>query len=133
MNLWPLVKPGGVYIVEDVTTGSNADGHYLNRAHMPWERSGYSWLAHNGSGLPRGVREIYEGHDVFLADTLVGNRDWANYLERHEGAWIRDRVNHNSHAIVIRKRRNGPRKGRPFRPMHKSAWPGRTPKSQMAD
>ena len=74
-----------------------------------------------------------KGHDVFLADTLVGNRDWENYLERHEGAWIRDRVNHNSHAIVIRKRRNGPRKGRPFRPMHKSVWPGRTPKSQMAD
>ena len=135
VNLWPLVKPGGIYIIEDVTTGANSDGHYMNRTKMPWERSGYSWLAHNGSlaGRLRGVRDIYESNDVFLADTLVGNRDWKNYLRRHEGAWIRDRVNHNSHAIVIRKRFNGPRTEPPFRPLITTNWPGRTPRSQMMD
>jgi hypothetical protein len=135
VNLWPLVKPGGTYIIEDVATGSNSYGHYMNRAKMPWHRSGFSLLAHNNSfeGRLQSVRQIYEANDVFLADTLVGNRDWNHYLKRHEGAWIRDRVNHNSHAIVIRKRRNGPRTSSPFRPLRISNWPGRTPRSQMND
>ena len=122
VNFWPLVKPGGYYIVEDVTTGGNVEGHFMNRKRWPLDRSGYAWLAHNVTDWPEGVREIYEGHDVFLADTLVGQREWDGYRQRHEGAWLNDRVDHNSHMLVIRKRRNGPRKTpvkrRPIR-----AWP----------
>ena len=123
VNFWPLVKPGGYYIVEDVTTGGNVEGHFMNRKRWPLDRSGYAWLAHNVTDWPEGVREIYEGHDVFLADTLVGQREWDGYRQRHEGAWLNDRVDHNSHMLVIRKRRNGPRttpvKRKPIR-----SWPG---------
>ena len=109
VNFWPLVKPGGYYIIEDVTTGGNVHGHFMNRKFLPLERSGYAWLAHNGTDWPAGVREIYEGHDVFLADTLLGAREFDDYQERHS-SWLMDRVNHNSHMIIIRKRLHGPRR-----------------------
>ena len=109
VNFWHLVKPGGFYVVEDVTTGGNDNGHYMNPRRWPLQPPGYAWLAHNGTHWPRAVRDIYEQNDVFMADTLVGQREWEDYQERNEGAWLRDRVNHNSHLLVIRKRRHGPR------------------------
>ena len=46
--------------------------------------------------------------DVFLADTLVGVRDFEAYRNATNG-WLLDRVNHNSHLLVLRKRPAGPR------------------------
>ena len=109
--LWPLVRRGGYYIIEDVTTGGNRMGDYFT-VHGDKDPPGYSWLAHNLSGLPRAVRDIYEENDVLLADTMVGQRAFADYYQRHKGAWMDDRVSHNSHLLVIRKRRSGPRKER---------------------
>lgn len=105
------MKPGGYYICEDVVTGGNAHGHFMNRAFLPLQRSGYSWLAHNESRVwPMSeVRTILSQHDVFLADAQVGARDFERSRAIMEGWWL-DRVNHNAHLLVIRKRR-APRLG----------------------
>lgn len=102
-NFWPLVAPGGLYVVEDVATGSNVHGHYMNRRWLPLGRSGYSFLAHNSSGWPPCVREIYQANDVFIADALVGARDFDGFRDAMDG-WMRNRVDHNSHLLVLRKR-----------------------------
>jgi hypothetical protein len=123
---------------------------------LPWERSGFAWLAHAdaaavtdanasarnasagaGAGgaqqdVLRDVRRIFEEHDVFLADTLVGQRDWEDYAERQQGAWLRDRVNHNSHVIVIRRRRDGPRTT-PVSRGARTVWRSRTPQNDLGD
>lgn len=106
LNFWPLVRPGGFYIIEDVVTGGNLHGHFMNRGFLPLQRSGFAWLAHNastGSWPLSAVREIYAQHDVFLADTQVGARDFDVFRSGMEG-WFMDRVNHNAHLLVIRKR-----------------------------
>ena len=45
----------------------------------------------------------------FLADTLLGAREFDDYQERHSSC-LMDRVNDNSHMIIIRKRLHGPRR-----------------------
>ena len=42
-------------------------------------------------------------HDVFFSDTLVGHRAF-DELRRALGLWMKDRVNHDSHVLVLRKR-----------------------------
>jgi hypothetical protein len=105
LNFWPLVRPGGYYIIEDVVTGGNLHGHFMNRAFLPLQRSGFAWLAHNASGAwpLAAVREIYAQHDVFLADAQVGARDFDGFRAGMDG-WFLDRVNHNAHLLVIRRR-----------------------------
>lgn len=122
--MWPFVKRGGFYIIEDVTTGGTASGDYFP-VHGAKDAPGSSWLAHNVSGLPSGVREIYEQNDVFLADAMVGQRAFSDYYQRHKDAWMDDRVNHNSHLLVIRKRRAGPRKTRLARFSRNWNWPNK--------
>jgi predicted O-methyltransferase YrrM len=105
---WPLVKPGGFYVIEDVITGGNAHGHYARSTAKggggALDAPGYSYLAHNGSHWPPFLREIYEQNSVVLIDSLVGSRNFDEY--RHaNGKWVRDRVSHNSHLLVIRRRR----------------------------
>lgn len=118
LNLWPLVKPGGYYIVEDITTGSTAEGNYLpGRRRDP---SGFSWMAHNGTHWPKQMRDIYEQNDVFFADTLVGAIDFPAYQRSHL-TWVIDRANHNSHLLVIKKRSSGPRMRSYVRPELKVA------------
>ena len=99
---WPLVKPGGYYIIEDIVTGGNKIGHYSTRA-GPLDPTGSAWMAHNGTHWPASVRNIYEQNDVFFADTLVGHRDFNGFHSRMQG-WMKNRVDHNSHLLVIKKR-----------------------------
>lgn len=102
--MWPLVKPGGYYIIEDIATGGNAKGHYATRKGMlKLQSSGHAWMAHNGTHWPSHMRDIYEQNDVFFADTLVGHRDFSGFLKAM-GGWMKDRVDHNSHLLVIRRR-----------------------------
>ena len=92
--------------------------------------SGHAWIAHNASHWPLAMRKIYEEHgthrtrtctcagsptvpptpmihsfsrtftDVFFADTLVGSRNF----ESLRGSTVLDRVQHDSHLLVIRRR-----------------------------
>ena len=135
LALWPLVRPGGYYIMEDVDTGGNSHGHHISRGshNTKWYPPGYAWIAHAGSSngtlkldladrqrraaginhrWPEEVQAIYEQNDVFFADTLVGHRDFTG-LQRDLGGWMKDRVSHNSHCLVIRRR--DPPRSRPVR------------------
>ena len=50
------------------------------------------------------MRELLEQNDVFFADTLVGHRAFDSFRRGMGVTWMRDRVNHNSHLLVLRKR-----------------------------
>ena len=98
---WPLVRPGGLYVIEDVATGGDHRGKYGSKRHDP---PGYATVAHNATGA---LRKIFESNEVFMADTLVGLDFTHNAyikweLKQH---WAHDRANHNGHLVVIRKRR----------------------------
>lgn len=96
---WPLVKPGGLYVIEDVNAGGDKRGKY---SHVG-DRPGFASVAHNASGM---LREIYLNNDVFYADTMLGidvkHSRFAQ--EQMQKRWMHDVVNHNWHAVVIRKR-----------------------------
>lgn len=96
---WPLLRPGGLYVIEDVATGSDARGKYSGKLHAP----GYAEMAHNVTGA---LRRIYMNNDVFFADTLVGTSFKHNrYVQLQVSrSWMKDPVNHNGHLVVIRKR-----------------------------
>jgi hypothetical protein len=119
LNFWPFLRPGGLYIVEDVATGARFHtGRYGCRAAMrgdaDWKArcgfaaEGSAQLAHNVSSISPALREILEQNDAFFADTLVGHRAFDAFRKGMGVTWMRDRVNHNSHVLVVRKR-TGPR------------------------
>ena len=60
------------------------------------------------------MRRAFDEHDVFFADMLIGARDFNDFQRRTGRMWIENRVNHNSHMLVIRKRQQ-PRT-RPYQP-----------------
>ena len=98
---WPLVKPGGFYVIEDVNTGGDANGKYSHGA--SFDEPGFAQVAHNASGA---LRDIYLNNDVFFADTMVGV-DFAHSAfasDQKRKRWLLDSVNHNWHLVVIRKR-----------------------------
>lgn len=111
--LWPLVKPGGFYVMEDVPTGEySVSGVYVGYSggakstrggRAPSGGSGFAWVAHNASGWSRAMRQIYEQNDVFFADTLVGTRNFES-VRAGASTTVRDRVQHDSHLLVIRRR-----------------------------
>lgn len=106
LNMWPLLRPGGLYFMEDITTGSFGR---TNGKFSPEDASypvGESPLTHDDGFLDVVTRNIFAVHgDVFFADTLVGHRAYDEFKERMGPGYIRSRVNHNSHLLVIRKRR----------------------------
>lgn len=117
LQFWPFVRPGGYYIVEDVVTGARfRTGRYgckaaaarANRrgeaADCGFAPGGWSELAHNISFVSPEARAILEGNVVFFADTLVGHRAFDQFRRVMGVTWMKDRVNHNSHLLVIRKR-----------------------------
>ena len=110
---WPLVKPGGYLLIEDVATGSNLLGMY--DGHEKRAPGGFAQVAHNEQAWDPEARRILQENDVFFTDTLVGHRDFAGLLRaeraRTRHVWMLDRVNHNSHVLVVRRRfeaRRGP-------------------------
>ena len=105
LNFWPLLRPGGLYFIEDVLTGTTHQNHtYRKTSHAETaEFGGVSPLAHMPERRDPRVTRIFEEHDVFMANTLVGHRNFEHYRKVAHTA-VRDRVNHNSHIIAIRKR-----------------------------
>uniref|UniRef100_A0A7S2GSM3 Methyltransferase domain-containing protein n=1 Tax=Haptolina brevifila TaxID=156173 RepID=A0A7S2GSM3_9EUKA len=96
---WPLVKPGGFYIIEDINTGGDARGKYS----YPRDRSGYASIVHNATGI---LKKIFHHNEVFFADTLVGVDSAHSRFVRDQTkkSWMLDQVDHNSHLMVVRKR-----------------------------
>ena len=97
---WPLVKPGGFYVIEDINTGGGENGKY---SHGLADKPGFAPVAHNASGK---LHEIYLHNDVFFADTMVGVDLAHSKFARDQTwkRWMHDSVNHNWHLVVIRKR-----------------------------
>jgi predicted O-methyltransferase YrrM len=88
VKLFPLVKPGGYYIIEDIA--------YTNLQSRDWHE--------NIEALPRGVQDILHNHDAIFIDTHIGHRAWDLWKSRTSNA--KDHVVHNSYLLVIRKRYN---------------------------
>lgn len=99
---WPFLRPGGFYCVEDVATGANAKGQrYGGRG--PFFPPGAAPLVHNATYISAATQQLFYENDVFFVDTHVGHRSH-DYVRRALGLWMKDRVNHISHILVIRKR-----------------------------
>lgn len=90
---WPLVKPGGYYIMEDIE----------------WQRGVYGVL---GEPLRPFTQRVFAESAAFFADTTLGHRNWSAYQnrscpprERVRGkyCYARNHVLHNCHVAVLRK------------------------------
>jgi hypothetical protein len=94
---FPLVKPGGYYVIEDVDPQRGGDN-----------------VTQQHSSLSPALRDALEQHHAFYADTTVGipPRRWAVWAKKMGPApgrpgdpgWVKNRAVHNSHLLVIRKR-----------------------------
>lgn len=104
--LWPLVRPGGFYLIEDVVTGgqqiSPGESFHPRAKKHDYDPDGFSEIGYQPS--PKTAR-IFQENDVFFADTSIGHRAPGPYEKVVGPRWHRDMVNHNSHVIVIKKRR----------------------------
>ena len=92
LTWWPIVKPGGYYIIEDMLETSGS----VPMVHNPSEAA-YSILSNN--------------HAIFV-DTAVGHpsfRKWADSLRRPANQYqfvpvnTTNVVDHDSHVLVLRK------------------------------
>ena len=101
---WPYLKPGGYYCVEDVATGANAKGQrYGGRPGAFFFPPGSAPLVHNETYASDATHRLFAENDVFFVDTHVGHRAH-DAVRRALGLWMKDRVNHISHVLVLRKR-----------------------------
>ena len=111
---WPLLRPGGFYFIEDIAVGANSEGHYSKLKNATRQRldpddpPGFAKIAHAASIWPPEFVNIFHANDAFFADTMVAIRDYDGFVKRMNTQtrrrWIKDRVNHNSHMLVLRKR-----------------------------
>ena len=104
LNFWPSLRCGGFYFIEDIQTGSHGgmDGRYSEEHAYA---TGANPLTHDSHFLSEATRDIFTKHaDVFFADTMVGHRAFDEFRERLSSKYMRDRVNHHSHILVLRKR-----------------------------
>ena len=85
--MWPYLKVGGHYIMEDV------DG----------QRGGFDY--ENNKTLAPTTVQILENNHAFLVNPTIGHRVWGLWLERSTTDWAINRRVHNSYLLVIRKRR----------------------------
>jgi len=97
---WPYVRPGGYYCVEDVATGPNMKGQRYG-GKGPFYPSGWAPLVHNDSYISEATRTLFFEHDTFFVDTMVGHRAFDD-VRRALGLWMKDRVDHGSHILVVR-------------------------------
>ena len=101
---WPFVRAGGYYCIEDVATGANAKGQrYGGRAGSFYFPPGSAPLVHNASYASAATQQLFAENDVFFVDTHVGHRAHEQ-VRRALGLWMKDRINHISHVLVLRKR-----------------------------
>ena len=88
VKLFPLVKPGGYYIIEDVG----------------YVQGGVTAFHEDPSKLRNDSRAILENHDTIFVDTAAEHRAWDTWQKLVGGLWVRDRIRHNSYLLVIQKR-----------------------------
>lgn len=81
---WPYVKPGGYYIIEDI--------------------SDFIGFEEDPSKLAEVTRSIFRDNMVYFVDAAVGHRDWDTWLDRVRSFGITSHRVHNSYMIIIRKR-----------------------------
>lgn len=86
VRLFPFVKPGGIYIIEDITPHSTDVFRDPNKP------------AHTEE-----LNDVLTGNDCSYVDTTIGHRDFKAWHKRWP-SYARDRSHHNSNMIVIRKR-----------------------------
>ena len=98
--LWPMVRPGGWYLIEDVDP----------------QRGGLAYTEDHDA-IDKTLRNALETNPAFIVDATVGItperwKEWqANVTNggrmvgsRKPGpSWVKDRRTHNSHVLVIRK------------------------------
>ena len=58
---------------------------------------------HNETYVMAATHKLFHENDVFFVDTHVGHRAH-DQVRKALGLWMKDRVNHISHVLVIRKR-----------------------------
>jgi len=93
VNLWPLLRPGGIYVIEDIE----------------WDKGGNKYaypLLHYPHKLDRRVHDIFASCEAFFVDPNLGHRNWEshNRMNSEGGRWSVDQYTHNSHMAVLRKR-----------------------------
>ena len=88
VKLFPLLKPGGYYIIEDVG----------------YVQGGVQAFHDDPSKLKNDTRHIIESHDTIWVDTSTGHRSWDMWQKLVGGGWVQDRIRHNSYCLVIQKR-----------------------------
>ncbi len=89
-KLFPILKPGGYYIIEDI--GITGKGNGVSKFHD------------DPSKLQQATRDILEGHDTIWVDTAIGHRAWKEWLRRVGDKWAKNTTHHNSYMVVIQKR-----------------------------
>jgi len=101
---WPYLRPGGYYCIEDVATGANSKGQrYGGRPGAFFFPDGSAPLVHNETYVTAETTRLFHANDLFFVDTHVGHRAH-DAVRRALGLWMKDRVNHISHVLVIHKR-----------------------------
>jgi len=96
------VRPGGYYCIEDVATGANSKAQRYG-GKGPFFPSGSAPMVHNETYITEATHRLFHENDLFFVDTHVGHRAHEKY-RRALKLWFKDRVNHQSHVLVIRKR-----------------------------
>ena len=84
-------------------TGGDAKGQFMGDP-ASWSAPGRARLTHEQQWLKPETIALLRRADIFLADTTVGHRDWEGLKRSIPSKWCRNRVDHNTHAMVIRKR-----------------------------
>ena len=90
-NLWPLVKPGGYYVIESIPMSAVKEGEAA---------PGDQWRNMQNHR----VRPILEGNDAILVDAHIGHRAWKQWLRKNPDSIAKDHTNHDSYCLVIHKR-----------------------------
>ena len=96
-RMWPILRPGGYYIIEDVGPPSGKISKDIDEP-VAWSEEHIR--------NPEAAR-IVRDHTAYLVDSTFGHRNWTAY--GNTKVWnltfhARGRYRHNSHLIVLRKR-----------------------------
>ncbi len=115
LALWPYLRVGGYFCIEDMATGARNSGFYHDVDKLyaaDSSRIGMHPLAHNESWRTPEAQRIFDENDSFFVDTAVGHRAYKEYYQKISRAYgpiaarrrVYDHVNHLSHVLVIRRR-----------------------------